>query len=240
VNHFTERLAQVAAIAGIDLQEGQLKQFFQYYQLLLEWNKKINLTAITGADAVIEKHFVDSLLAGKILPLIVSKKVIDVGTGAGFPSIPLKIVYNNLDLTLADSLNKRIAFLTEVIDRLELSSATCIHGRAEDLAKGGNLREQFDLAVSRAVAHLPVLLELCLPFVTPGGYFIAYKGPEADLEINEAKKALTELGGEIQEVKKLKLPISGDWRSLVLINKVRETPVKYPRKAGMPGKNPLG
>ncbi|MBS4024945.1 MAG: 16S rRNA (guanine(527)-N(7))-methyltransferase RsmG [Clostridia bacterium] len=239
MNNFTERLAKAAAIAEIDLQPSQLKQFYQYYQLLLEWNEKINLTAITAVDAVIEKHFLDSLLAGKILPLIESKKVIDVGAGAGFPSLPLKIVYNNLDLLLADSLNKRIIFLKEVIARLELCNVKCIHGRAEDLAKEINLREQFDLVVSRAVAHLPVLLEFCLPFVTPGGYFIAYKGPEAELEIMEAKKALTELGGEIQEVKKFNLPISGDWRSLLLINKIRETPVKYPRKAGIPGKNPL-
>jgi 16S rRNA (guanine527-N7)-methyltransferase len=238
-DQFTQRLAQVAAMADVALPEEQLYLFSQYYRLLLEWNEKINLTAITAPDAVIEKHFLDSLLAGKILPLDGSSNVADIGTGAGFPGLPLKIVYNNLTLTLVDSLNKRINFLQEVIARLALKNISCIHGRAEDLARVAVLREKFDVAVSRAVAYLPVLLELCLPFVRVGGYFISYKGPEADLEVHEAKKALKELGGEITDIQKFNLPVSGDRRTLLAIKKVGETPGKYPRKAGLPGKNPL-
>jgi 16S rRNA (guanine527-N7)-methyltransferase len=210
-----------------------------YLSLLLEWNGKMNLTAITEHRDVVLKHFADCL---SLIPYVEWKKgmkVIDVGTGAGFPGIPLKIVFPDLSVTLADSLNKRILFLEECIRELNLKKIDAVHGRAEDLGKNPAYREKYDLAVSRAVANLSSLSEYCLPFVKKGGSFIAYKAAEINDEYQMAKKAIHILGGESSGPSVLPLPQTELQRSFVVIKKVKETPGKYPRKAGLPSKEPL-
>lgn len=222
----------------ISLTEDQISKFLKYKEILLEWNEKINLTAITDEKEIMIKHFVDSLTILKYLP----KKecsLIDVGTGAGFPGIPLKICKNDLKLTLLDSLDKRVKFLNEVGDSLSLSNFNTIHSRAEDGGLNKNYREQFDFATARAVAALPVLLEYCLPFVKKDGYFIAMKGSNTE-EISTSKKALEILGGKVEEIKEIVLPFSEDAkRTIILIKKFRQTPTNFPRKAGKPTKMPL-
>jgi len=224
---------------GIKLSKKQISQFLKYYDLLVEWNGFMNLTAITEYDEAMKKHFVDSLSLIKAFDVSKEASVIDVGTGAGFPGLALKIAYPNLKITLLDSLNKRINFLNEVIIQLGLSGIEAIHGRAEDFAKPGRLREKFDLCVSRAVANLSTLSEYCLPYVKVGGEFISYKSEKMEEEMNAAKNAIHVLGGKIQGCEEFYLPDSDIYRNLVVIKKVKETPKKYPRKAGLPSKEPL-
>ncbi len=225
---------------GITLTEKQKEQFDKFYELLVEWNKVMNLTGITEYEEVNEKHFVDSVSIVKALDIHSVKKVIDVGTGAGFPGIPLKIAFPHLEIVLLDSLNKRINFLNTVISELGLEGISTIHGRAEDFAKKPEYREQFDLCVSRAVANLSSLSEYCIPYVAKDGMFVPYKSGEIDDELQQAKKAVHILGGKLEEVVKFQLPGSEIGRSFVKIKKVQNTAKKYPRKAGLPTKEPLG
>ena len=224
----------------IKLNDEQAEQFYKYYQLLVEKNKVMNLTAITEFKEVVQKHFVDSCYKSSIyIKENTQKTLIDVGTGAGFPGLPLKIVYPELQVTLLDSLNKRINFLNEVIDELKLKNVETVHYRAEDGARDITLREQFDFAVSRAVANLSTLSEYCLPYVKVDGYFIAYKSGTIEEEANQAKKAIALLGGTQENVLTGMLPDSDISRSIVMIKKKNHTSKKYPRKAGTPSKQPL-
>lgn len=223
----------------IRLSEHQIDQFLKYYELLVEWNEFMNLTAITEYDEVMKKHFVDSLSLIKTYDVSREATVIDVGTGAGFPGLALKIAYPNLKVTLLDSLNKRINFLNEVITQLGLSGIDTVHGRAEDFAKPYKLRGKYDLCVSRAVANMSTLSEYCLPFVKVGGEFISYKSEKIGEEMNNAKNAITLLGGKLERSEEFYLPDSDIYRNLVVIKKVKETPKKFPRKAGLPAKEPL-
>lgn len=234
-----ERLREKAAALGIKLSDHQLEQFETYYEMLVEKNKVMNLTAITEKNEVIDKHFADSLALIKSGVSLTGQKILDIGTGAGFPGIPLKIAFPELEIVLLDSLNKRIKFLNEVIEALGLEKITAIHGRAEDFAKQKEYREQFDYVVSRAVANLTVLSEYCLPYVKVGGCFIPYKSGEIDEELNNSKKAVQILGGKIEEVVKFQLPDTDIGRSFVKIKKNKITAKKYPRKAGLPAKEPL-
>lgn len=225
-----------AAAFGAELDDDMLRQLFRYKGLLLEWNEKMNLTAITDDKEIILKHFVDSL---SIVPYIKEAgSLIDVGTGAGFPGIPLKIVLPSLDTVLLDSLEKRVGFLGTAISELGLEGIKAVHMRAEDAGKSAEFRERFDAAAARAVASMPVLLEYCLPFVRTGGVFIAMKGSSTE-EISMSEKALEILGGKIEEVKEFTLPDTDIKRSIVIVRKLRQTPTKYPRKAGKPSKEPL-
>ena len=225
----------------IYLNEEHVRQFLNYYDLLKEWNSFMNLTAITEFHEVLKKHFVDSLSLVKAIPDLVEKSysVIDVGTGAGFPGIPLMIVFPNLKVTLLDSLNKRIKFLNEAVRELKLEDVVLIHGRAEDFSKPEKKRESFDLCVSRAVANLSTLSEYCIPFVKKGGYFISYKSERLSEEFDSAKKAIQVLGGKYERQVEFNLPNSDIYRNLVVIKKEKSTPLKYPRKAGLPSKEPI-
>lgn len=220
----------------IEPNEIQIEKFLRYKDLLIEKNKYVNLTAITEDKEVILKHFIDSLTINKYLDRNV--KMIDVGTGAGFPGIPIKILREDVEVTLLDSLNKRVNFLNEVIDDLKLQKIEAIHGRAEDIAHKLEYREKFDVVTARAVANLATLSELCLPFVKQNGKFICMKGSSVE-EIDEAKKALEVLGGNIVSVDKFLLPDSDIERNIVVIEKVKSTPNKFPRKAGTPAKEPI-
>lgn len=222
---------------GISLNETQIKQFLDYYELLVETNKVMNLTAITEFDEVIEKHFLDSLSLCRIYDLNREIRVLDLGTGAGFPGVPLKIAFPQIRLVLADSLNKRIKFLENVVGELSLQNVSCVHGRAEEMGRNKEYREQFDLCVSRAVANLSSLSEYCIPFVKEGGAFISYKSGEIEEEANAAKKAISVLGGELREI--YKFDLYEQKRSFVIIYKKKKTPKAYPRKAGTPTKEPL-
>lgn len=223
----------------IDLSEQQIQQFLKYYEMLIEKNKVMNLTAITEFEDVVEKHFLDSLSLIQQIELYQELKVLDLGTGAGFPGIPLKIAFPNLNIVLMDSLNKRINFLNEVIEDLQLKNIVAVHGRAEEMARKTEYRENFDLCVSRAVANLASLSEYCLPFVTQGGSFISYKSGEIEAELSQSKKAIFVLGGKIESVKKFRLVETDAERSFVQIKKVKKTSKTYPRKAGTPSKNPI-
>lgn len=222
---------------GISLNETQIKQFLDYYELLVETNKVMNLTAITEFDEVIEKHFLDSLSLCRIYDLNREIRVLDLGTGAGFPGVPLKIAFPQIRLVLADSLNKRIKFLENVVGELSMQNVSCVHGRAEEMGRNKEYREQFDLCVSRAVANLSSLSEYCLPFVKMGGAFISYKSGEVDEEAAQAKRAIYLLGGEVKDI--YKFDLFDQKRSFVVIEKERKTPKAYPRKAGTPTKEPL-
>lgn len=224
---------------NITLSDQQKRQFSTFYEMLVEKNKVMNLTAITEFEEVIEKHFLDSVSLGAVMDLSQEISVLDMGTGAGFPGIPLKIVFPNLRITLADSLNKRIGFLNEVIEELQLEGITAIHARAEELARNAEYREQFDLCVSRAVANLSTLSEYCLPFVSLSGKFVSYKSGEILEEVEEAKKAVFLLGGQVKEVHRFTFGENDLHRSFVLIEKVKKTPKAYPRKAGTPSRQPL-
>lgn len=224
---------------GIDISGEQLEKFEKYYIEMMIWNEKCNLTAITEENEVIIKHFYDSLLVMLLKEWNGKGRLLDIGTGAGLPGLPLKIMNKDLNITLMDSLNKRIKFLEHIIGLLELTDIEAIHARAEEMGQEVKWREKYDIVISRAVARMPILLEYCLPFVKIGGYFIAYKGPDAEEEIVAATKALEILGGRIKRIEKHELPENGGKRSLILIEKTHQTPKTYPRKAGTPEKKPL-
>ena len=224
---------------GIVLNDEQKRQFDSFYELLVEWNKVMNLTAITEPQEVAVKHIIDSIAAYDEKLFVTGTSVIDVGTGAGFPGLPLKIFFPAIKLTLMDSLNKRVKFLQTVVDELGLTEVACVHARAEEGARNKAYREQFDIAVSRAVARLPVLCEYCLPFVNRGGYFLALKGREYQDEIKEAAKAIKVMGGSKVTERLVKLPALDDVRAIITIKKDMPTPKAYPRKAGTPAKKPI-
>lgn len=233
---FSEELENVAKQIEIELTKKQIEKFYNYMNLLLEWNEKINLTAIIEPREVILKHFVDSLTIAKYIKD--DEKLIDVGTGAGFPGIPLSIVKENTDIVLLDSLNKRINFLEEVKENLKLENITTIHGRAEEFGKNKKEREIYDIATSRAVAPLNILLEYLLPLVKIGGKAICMKGSNIE-EIENAKNALEILGGKIEKIEEITLPNSDIKRNIIIVKKVKNTPSKYPRKPGTPSKEPI-
>lgn len=224
---------------GIKLSQLQKEQFIQFYEYLIEKNKVMNLTGITDFQEVLVKHFLDSLSCVKALDMSGAKKIIDVGTGAGFPGIPLKIVYPEIEFCLLDSLKKRVNFLEETFQLLKLRNITAIHGRAEEFARNKSYREAYDLCVSRAVSNLATLSEYCLPYVKKGGCFISYKSGKVKEEAQQAEKAAGILGGRIKDIVYFNLPESEIERSLVIIEKIRNTSPKYPRKAGTPLKEPL-
>ena len=224
-------------IEKFELNVSQKNKFNKYLELLQEWNNKINLTAITEKEEIELKHFYDSLTISKYIKS--GSSLIDVGTGAGFPGIPLKIKDESIELTLLDSLNKRLIFLEEVEKELELKNVVNIHGRAEDYGKDKKYREKYDYATSRAVARLSVLVEYLLPFVKVGGYCICMKGPNIEEEIKDAEKAIRVLGGEIEKIDNFKLENDDNERNIIIIKKVKNTPKQYPRKAGIPTKEPI-
>lgn len=223
---------------NLQLSDRQIKQFLTFYELLAEWNKFMNLTAITEFKEVVLKHFLDSLTLVRACKLE-AQSLIDIGTGAGFPGIPLKIVFPELKVTLLDSLNKRIHFLEEVIKTLGLQKIEAVHGRAEDYARNMSYREKYDICVSRAVSNMTTLSEYCIPFVKPGGIFVSYKSEKLTEELKEAKKAIELLGGVLKEQVEMTLPGSSIYRNLLVISKEKETPRKFPRKAGIPSKDPI-
>ena len=242
-NELKELLYEGAKEFQIELSNKQLEDFLFYKGLLRQWNEKINLTAIEEDKDVIIKHFLDSLsimpyLSNELKGMTPQAKLIDVGTGAGFPGIPIKIILDNIQVTLFDSLDKRVKFLAEVIKELKLDKIQAVHGRAEEFGIKTAYREVFDIVTARAVANLPVLLEYCLPFVKVGGLFIAMKGSNTE-EIDGASKALGILGGKVEEVKEITLPFSDYKRNIILVRKLRQINLKYPRKAGKPSKEPL-
>ncbi|MDO4943261.1 MAG: 16S rRNA (guanine(527)-N(7))-methyltransferase RsmG [Lachnospiraceae bacterium] len=234
-----KELQRKADLLGISLSNEKCDQFLRYYDFLVEKNKVMNLTGITEKNQVIDKHFIDSIALASRMDLSGELHVLDVGTGAGFPGIPLKIVFPDLKMTLLDSLNKRIKFLDEVIELLDLKDITTIHGRAEDYAKKGKLRGQFDICVSRAVANLSSLSEYCIPYLKKGGCFISYKSGNIEEEVEHAKYAITVLGAKLEKVDEFIIPETDITRTFVMIKKTKETPNKYPRKAGLPSKDPL-
>lgn len=235
LHYIIEKIASL----GIDISLNQAEQFYEYYKILVEWNQFMNLTGITDFEEVVQKHFVDSLSIIKAENMKHVDNLIDVGTGAGFPGIPIKIAFPDVKVTLLDSLNKRIQFLNEVIRVTGILDVDTIHGRAEDYAKPGKKREAYDLCVSRAVANLSTLSEYCLPYVKIGGKFISYKSGEITTEMEDAKSAVFLLGGKIKDCRSFVLPNSDIHRSLVVIEKVNGCPKKYPRKSGLPSKDPL-
>lgn len=233
---FKEELTKRAMQFGVNLLEEQQNQFYQYMQLLLEWNEKMNLTAITQPQEILTKHFIDSI---SVVPYIKEEdKILDIGTGAGFPGIPLKIVLPQNSFTLLDSLNKRIHFLQEVVEQLKLENIEAVHGRAEEFCKEDR-REGYHIVVSRAVAKLNVLLEYMLPFTKVGGKCICMKALEIEEELEDAKKAIEILGGTIEKVEEITLEDTDITRKIVIVKKIKETPKKYPRKAGTPNKEPI-
>ncbi len=239
VNENSQVISDAFALAGTPLTPLQADQFFSYYQDLIETNKVMNLTAITDFSEVIHKHFVDSIhKVGDILPSY-PQNVIDIGCGAGFPSIPLHILHPDWNMTLVDSLLKRLSFIDRIVAGFGWDNVKTVHSRAEDLAQDPYYRAFYDLAVARAVSRLSVLCEYCLPFVRKGGYFLAYKGASADQELEEARHAIKLLGGEVKDIIHFTLPQHSDERALILIQKTHATPDKYPRKAGLPAKSPL-
>lgn len=233
-----EAFYQLLAENGIQLDQQQKQQFETYYELLVEWNEKINLTAITEKNDVYLKHFYDSIMLA-FTPEFSAKSLCDVGSGAGFPSIPLKIVFPELKITIVDSLNKRIKFLQTVVDQLGLNEVELYHDRAETFGQNSTFRESFDFVTARAVARLNVLTELCLPLVKKDGYFFALKAAKSQEELVEAKPAIATLGGKLIEEVALALPVTGDERHIIIIQKKKVTPKKYPRKPGLPNKQPI-
>ena len=238
------KLVNICNKINIEISDDQINCFEKYYELLIEKNKVMNLTAITDKEDVIVKHFIDSIA---LIPYLLDKgininnelKIIDIGTGAGFPGLPLKIMMPDVKLTLLDSLNKRVSFLNEVIDELKLKDIEALHGRAEDYASDNKYREKYDICVSRAVANLSTLSEYCIPFVKEDGFFISYKAGESEEEINNSKNAIKILGGKINKVEEFVLPGTDASRVFVFIRKQELTDKKYPRKAGVPAKKPL-
>lgn len=234
---FIEALAK----KNFKLSSKQKEQFSIYYQELIETNKKVNLTRITAEEDVYQKHFYDSVTPVLEFPELFkgNKTLCDVGAGAGFPSLPIKILCPDLKVTIIDSLGKRLKFLESLVKKLGLTNITLVHSRAEDAGQNPALREKFDIVTARAVARMSVLGEYCLPLVKLDGYFVALKGPKADTELTEAKKAIKLLGGKTEKVIELKLPNSTDERTLILVKKLSKTPKKYPRQAGTPNRKPL-
>lgn len=224
---------------GVSLNETQVAQFIRYKNLLQQWNEKMNLTAIVDDKEIILKHFLDSLSLAQFMKIDENTSIIDVGTGAGFPAVPIKIACPICNITLLDSLNKRLNFLNEVINELELSKIQCIHSRAEDGGRKPELRERYDYSVARAVSKLSVLAELCLPYVRVGGFFFAMKGREVEEETNEAKKVLKLLGSRIVDIKTVNIPFSDIGHSIIMIKKYRQTPPLFPRNAAQITKSPI-
>lgn len=235
----TQILSEGCRQLGISLTEEQTEQFMLYYEKLIEVNRVMNLTAITEFEDVMRKHFLDSLTLVKAADMKNVKRVLDLGTGAGFPGIPLKIAFPDTEFVLLDSLNKRVKFLHDIIELCRLKKIQAVHGRAEELAGKKEYRESFDLCVSRAVANLSSLSEYCLPYVEKGGLFVSYKSGNIQEELEAAGYAIQILGGRIKDTVKFKLPGSDMDRSLVVIEKIRETPARYPRRAGIPSREPL-
>ena len=238
-NYDTTAFEQGLEKLGISLDQKQIEQFLQYYEILVEWNKVMNLTGITEFEEVIVKHFLDSLAIVKVCDMNKVSTIIDVGTGAGFPGVPLKIAFPHLEVVLLDSLRKRITFLEDVVQQLGLVDITMMHGRAEEFARKSEYREQFDLSVSRAVANLSTLGEYCLPFVKVGGEFISYKSGKIAEEVEQAQKAIEVLGGENISSEVFNLLDTDMERSFVRIKKQDKTPSRYPRKAGQPSEEPI-
>lgn len=234
-----QRLIENMKMISVELTDKQVSQFIKFYEMLVEWNKVMNLTGITEYDEVVMKHFVDSLSIVKVNGFDNVTTIIDVGTGAGFPGIPLKIVFPEIKITLLDSLNKRIKFLNAVIDELELENVETIHGRAEDFSKKEDYREQYDLCVSRAVANLATLSEYCLPYVKEDGYFLPYKSGDIKEEAANSKKAVKILGGSIEDIISFEIPDTDMARTILKIHKTKATPKRFPRKAGLPTKEPI-
>ena len=236
-----EIFAKELAKYGFELSDNQKGQFATYYNKLIEFNKKVNLTRITDEDEVYLKHFFDSITPFLEFPDLFKgeKTLCDVGAGAGFPSLPIKILCPNLRITIVDSLGKRLKFLDELVNDLDLDEVTLVHSRAEDAGQNKNLREKFDLVTGRAVSRMSVLSEYCLPLTKVNGDLVALKGPKAQDELAEAKHAIEVLGGEVEDVKELTLPDTDDERTLIIVKKVKTTPKKYPRQAGTPNKKPL-
>ena len=237
--NFQHLMTEAAKDVDMDLTDKQYEQFIKYMRLVQEWNQKINLTTIIEDEEFIKKHFIDSIKAFKSNELKEAKTLIDVGTGAGFPGLPIAIMNENIQVTLLDSLNKKINFLNLVVDELGLKNVKTIHSRAEDGANNKNLREKFDIAVSRAVANMAVLSEFCLPYVKVQGYFIALKGPAVEDELKDCKNALGVLGGKLKEVIEVDIEDTDLKHNIVVVNKIKECPLSYPRKAGSITKKPL-
>ncbi len=234
-----ELLVEGCELLGLQINNNQADTFLKYMKILLEWNKKVNITAITDTKQFIIKHFLDSLSCIKSYNFSNQKKIIDVGTGGGFPGLPIKIMIPDINLTLLDSIQKRIIFLEALTKEINLQSILLIHGRAEDYGRKSLYREKYDVAVSRAVAPFRILLEYCLPFVNEGGIFIVQKSADIEAEIKEGTEALKILGGQVEQKIDLKLPFSGDSRSIIIVRKIKRTPDKYPRRVGIPQKRPL-
>lgn len=224
---------------NMSFNEDKYNKFIDYKNLLQEWNEKINLTAITEDEAIIKKHFIDCIKAFNFEGFKTAKSVIDVGTGAGFPGLPLAIMRDDVNVLLLDSLNKRINFLNEVTNKLGLKNITTLHGRAEEVSRKKEYREGFDIATSRAVANMSVLSELCLPYVKVGGYFIALKGPSIDEELNEGRNAIGTLGGKLEDIVKVNIEGTDLNHNLVIVKKIKNTPEVYPRKASSISKKPI-
>ena len=236
-DEFSNKLKNTGIKIGIEINDEETRKFYKYMELLLEWNNKMNLTAITDPNDIILKHFIDSVIIEKYLEQ--DNKLIDVGTGAGFPGVPISIIRNDLQITLMDSLNKRIKFLDEDVEKNKLINVDTVHSRAEELARDKDFREKFDVATSRAVASLNVLLEYMIPFIKVGGYCICMKGTNIDEEVNNAQKALDLLKCKIEKIDKFVLPGSDYGRSIIIVKKIGKTSDKYPRKPGTPAKEPL-
>ncbi|AUZ28581.1 16S rRNA (guanine(527)-N(7))-methyltransferase RsmG [Bacillus cabrialesii] len=235
IEEFTSGLAE----KGISLSPRQLEQFELYYDMLVEWNEKINLTSITEKKEVYLKHFYDSITAAFYVDFNQVNTICDVGAGAGFPSLPIKICFPHLHVTIVDSLNKRITFLENLSEALQLENTTFCHDRAETFGQRKDVRESYDIVTARAVARLSVLSELCLPLVKKNGLFVALKAASAEEELNAGKKAITTLGGELENIHSFKLPIEESDRNIMVIRKIKNTPKKYPRKPGTPNKSPI-
>lgn len=236
-NNFNDNLKRLLNEINVNITEKQILKFYEYMNLLLEWNEKINLTAITEQNEIILKHFVDCLTIQKYIEN--NNNIVDIGTGAGFPGIPLAIMNNKNKFVLVDSLNKRINFLNDVKEKLELENVDAIHARAEEFCQNKMYREKFDIAVSRAVANLSILAEYLLPAIKVGGKVICMKGSKIDEELNDAKFALKELGGNVILREEFCLPGTDMKRNIIIVKKIKETPKKYPRKSGLPAKQPL-